>query len=312
MSLTGLWGAEAGDTASWMSGEHPPLMLPEALEQSRTSSILTACSSFRLVRAWLREGGAELLCGVTGLSTVGAELDTGAGLSNNCLSFIAGLYGRPSLCNKIIWWIADFVKLLNTPELLLPSSQCTRTVRSRVGTKSNLVKTVSAWLKRSDKFRGLVSQMFPWRRLTRPLVVSEAASTRFKTVYRRQCRCRSRSHQRLKLTAVVRSQRSLWPAGVPVQCERVCLRTLAEETDQFLVGEVGEILTITRQQFVTRLQTTVGDGGFLDQSLDRVLQHRVVRLAEREAETAVNFGQTDRKFSVVLGSAVLQSFLNRF
>ena len=78
------------------------------------------------------------------------------------------------------------------------------------------------------------------------------------------------------------------------------------------MGEVGEILAVTSQEFVTRLQTTVGDGGFLDQSLDRVLQHRVVRLAEREAETAVNFGQTDRKFSVVLGSAVLQSFLNRF
>ena len=70
-------------------------MLPEALEQSSTSSILTACSSFRLVRAWLREGGAELLWGVTGLSTLGAE--TGAGLNNNCLSFIAGLYGLPSL-----------------------------------------------------------------------------------------------------------------------------------------------------------------------------------------------------------------------
>ena len=190
MSLTGLCGAEAGVTASWMSGEHPPLMLPEAgLEQS-TSSILRACSSFRLVRAWLREGGAELLWGVTGLSTVGAELETGAGLNNNCLSFIAGLYGRPSLSNQTY----KLIKYIRLNYCLLPSSQSTRAVRTRIGTKTHLVQAVSAGLKGSDKFRGLVSQMFPRWRLTRPLVVSEAAVARFKTVYRRQCCCRSRSH----------------------------------------------------------------------------------------------------------------------
>ena len=70
----------------WSSHE----TLPEAEEQS-TSSILTACSSLRLLRAWLNEGGAELLWGVTGLSTVGPLVE-GAGLSNRCcLSRIAGL-----------------------------------------------------------------------------------------------------------------------------------------------------------------------------------------------------------------------------
>ena len=83
-SLTGLWGAE---TTSWMSGEQPPLTEP--LEPSVTSSMLTAASSLRPVRAWLRprEAGAELLCGVTGLSTVGP----GAGLRRPALSFMAGL-----------------------------------------------------------------------------------------------------------------------------------------------------------------------------------------------------------------------------
>ena len=85
-SLTGLWGAER---ASWMSGEQAPLQLPEAELQS-TSSMLTAASSLRLVRAWLSEAGAELLCGVTGLSTVGAA-EGGAGLSSSCRSFMAGL-----------------------------------------------------------------------------------------------------------------------------------------------------------------------------------------------------------------------------
>ena len=66
------------------------------------------------------------------------------------------------------------------------------------------------------------------------------------------------------------------------------------------MGEVGEIHAVTRQELVTGLETTVGNGGLLDQSLDRVLQHRVVRLSESEAETAVNFGQTYRELAVIL------------
>ena len=66
------------------------------------------------------------------------------------------------------------------------------------------------------------------------------------------------------------------------------------------MGKVGQIHAVTRQQFVTGLQTTVGDGGLFDQSLDRVLQHRVVCLSEGEAETAIDFGQTYRELAVVL------------
>ena len=76
--------------ASVMSGEQPPLAESPL---SVTSSMLTPVSSLRLVRAWLRprEAGAELLCGVTGLSTVGPQ-EGGAGLSSSwCLSFMAGL-----------------------------------------------------------------------------------------------------------------------------------------------------------------------------------------------------------------------------
>jgi len=76
--------------ASVMSGEQPPLASESPL--SVTSSMLTPVSSLRLVRAALREAGAELLCGVTGLSTIGPEETGGAGLSSSwCLSFMAGL-----------------------------------------------------------------------------------------------------------------------------------------------------------------------------------------------------------------------------